>query len=96
MSDNNNLDVEYMANLARISLSNEEKELFQSQMGSILEYINLLDELDTEGVEPMPHAVRVENVFRDDVPVPSMERADFLKNAPAQISNLINVPKIIE
>jgi len=97
MTDQNeSMDVRYVANLARLNLTEAEADQFQGQLVQILDYVKQLDELDVEGVEPMAHAIRVENVYREDVVVPSMDHDDFIANAPAAINNLVRVPNIIE
>ncbi len=89
-------DVEYVAKLARIELAEEEKHVLTSQLNSILDHIEKLNELDTEGVEPTFHALDVRNVFRDDEDCPSLPTEEVMKNAPARDGDLFKVPKIIE
>ena len=89
-------DVEYVAKLARIELSEEEKDTLTSQLSSILDHIQKLNELDTEGVEPTFHVLDVTNVFREDVVRPSLPTEEVLKNAPARDGDFFKVPKIIE
>src|SRR5690606_40722324 len=67
-------DVERVARLARLALTEEEKALFQEQLGAILEHVRALQEVDTEGVEPTPYAVQLTNVLRPDRARPSMPR----------------------
>ncbi len=90
------MDVEYIAHLARIRLTDEEKERFAGQLGQILAYVEELGELDVEGVEPTAHAVPVHNVFREDVARPGLDRDTVLGNAPATRSDQFLVPRIIE
>ena len=66
-----------------------------SQMGDILGYVDLLSELDTENIEPMAHALDVANVFRDDVPHPSLDRAAALANAPRHDGECYMVPAVL-
>ncbi|MGH7366055.1 MAG: Asp-tRNA(Asn)/Glu-tRNA(Gln) amidotransferase subunit GatC [Candidatus Rokuibacteriota bacterium] len=89
-------DVEHVARLARLELSAAEKERMSRELDGILTYIDKLRALDTTGVEPTSHAVPVTNVMRDDVPRPSLPRADTLANAPDRQGELFRVPKIIE
>ena len=97
MSENNNqIDVAYVANLARIYLTDEEKTQFQGQLENILGYVHLLDELDLDGIEPTAHATPRFNVTRPDVLGQSLNRDDVLANAPKVLNNEIVVPKIIE
>ncbi len=90
------MDVEYVAHLARLKLTEDEIKTFQGQLDQILEQVNALAELDVDGVEPMAHAMPVQNVFRKDEVRPSMERDKALKNAPAEHQKQFLVPKIIE
>ena len=75
-------DVEKVALLARLEFSDEELEKMTAQLGEIVTYIDLLQQLNTEGVEPLAHGVEVLNVFADDVVEPSLSRDDALSNAP--------------
>lgn len=89
-------EIEHIALLARLSLSDEEKEMFGSQLSSILEYMEKLNELDTTAVQPTSHVLSLHNVMREDLPRPSISRNDALSNAPAHTENFYRVPKIIE
>lgn len=88
-------DVKYIADLAKLKFSDEELDKFTSQFNGILQYIETLNEVDTENVEPMSHPLDKENVFREDVPVPGSTTEDALKNAPATDGTFFIVPKII-
>lgn len=88
-------DVEHVAMLARIELTEEEKERFTKDFNDILGFVNKLNELDTENVPPTAHVLDLQNVFREDVVAPSLEREKALKNAPEQKDGLFSVPKII-
>ena len=90
------IDVKYVAHLARISLSPEEEKKLGAQLGNILGYIEKLRELDISGVEPTAHAVPLVNVARVDEVRPSLPHAEALRNAPRQASGLFIVPKIVE
>ncbi len=89
-------DVEYVARLARLDLSAEDKVLFAGQMGAILGYVEKLKELSTEGVLPTSHAVPMENAFRDDVACSSIGVEKALANAPDRVESFYRVPKVIE
>lgn len=89
-------EVRKVAALARLELSPDEVSAFAGQLGGILDYIRQLDEVSTEGVEPMAHAIEVRDVFRDDTPVPSLSRQDALANAPKQDSRYFVVPAILD
>ena len=90
------LDVRYVAHLARLSLSPEEEKKLGSQLGNILGYIEKLKEADVSGVEPTAHAFPLVNVMRPDAVRSSMPNEDALRNAPAQANGLFIVPKIVE
>jgi aspartyl-tRNA(Asn)/glutamyl-tRNA(Gln) amidotransferase subunit C len=89
-------EIEHIALLARLSLSDEEKEMFGSQLSSILEYMEKLNELDTTAVQPTSHVLSLHNIMREDFPRPSIPRNDALSNAPAHTEKFYRVPKIIE
>jgi aspartyl-tRNA(Asn)/glutamyl-tRNA(Gln) amidotransferase subunit C len=89
-------DVEYVARLARLELSEEEKCLFAGQMGAILGYVEKLKELNTDGILPTSHAVPMENAFREDVACPSIGIEKALANAPDRAESFYRVPKVIE
>ena len=88
-------DVEHIAELARLKFKDEELENFTSQLNEILEYMEKLNELDTENVEPLSHPVESQNVFREDGIKPSVSREDALKNAPQKDDEFFKVPKVI-
>jgi len=90
------LDVKYVAHLARLQLSSDEEKKLGAQLGHILGYIEKLNELDVTGVEPTAHAVPMVNVTRPDEVRPSLSHEDALRNAPAQANGLFMVPKIVE
>ncbi len=90
------ISIDHIARLARLSLSDEEKELFGGQLDSILSYMDKLNELDTKDIGPTSHVLDIHNVTRDDVPVPSLDRDDALFNAPDKSEKFYRVPKIIE
>ena len=90
------LDVKYVAHLARLQLSADEEKKLSAQLGHILGYIEKLNELDVTGVEPTAHAVPMVNVTRPDEIRPSLPHEDALRNAPARANGLFIVPKIVE
>jgi len=90
------IDVKYVANLARLALTPEEEKQMGNQLGSILGYIEKLRELDVSGVEPTAHAVPMVNVTRVDEIRPSLAQADALRNAPRSANGLFIVPKVVE
>ncbi len=85
-----------VALLARLRLSDQELDLMTEQLTAILGYVERLGEVDTEGVEPMAHAVERTNVFREDVETPMLSREAALKNAPKTDGQYFLVPQIIE
>ena len=87
--------VEYIANLARISLAEDEKNEFIEQLGRIIEYVEKLNELDTSHVEPMAHATGQKSVFRDDIRGESLSADEALQNAPAREADFFKVPKVV-
>lgn len=89
-------DVEHVAKLARLTLTEEEKAAFTSQLNAILNYANKLDELDTEHVEPTSHVLPITNVLRDDVNRPSIPLEKVLLNAPDEEGGQIKVPAVLE
>lgn len=88
-------DVEHIAELARLKFKDEELESFTDQLNEILAYMEQLNELDTENVEPLLHPVEDSNVFREDEMKPSIEREDALRNAPQRDDEFFKVPKVI-
>ena len=88
--------IEYVGILAKLALSGEEKEQAKRDMDRMLDYIDKLNELDTEGVEPMSHIFPVENVFREDVVTNGDERERLLSNAPEEKDGMFVVPKTFE
>jgi aspartyl-tRNA(Asn)/glutamyl-tRNA(Gln) amidotransferase subunit C len=90
------IDVKYVAHLARLALTPDEEKKLANQLGNILGYIEKLNELDVAGVEPTAHAVPMVNVTRPDEIRPSLPHNDALRNAPAKANGLFIVPKIVE
>ena len=90
------IDVKYVAHLARLALTPDEEHKIGAQLGQVLGYIEKLKEVDVNGVEPTAHAFPLVNVTRPDEVRPSMSQAEALRNAPAQANGLFIVPKIVE
>lgn len=88
--------IEYVGILAKLDLSDEEKENAKKDMGSMLDYIDKLNELDTTGVEPMSHVFPVNNVFREDKVTNGDDRENILKNAPESKNGSFVVPKTVD
>lgn len=87
--------IDYVGILAKLALSDEEKEQAKLDMGKLLDYIDKLGELDTTGIEPMSHVFPVQNVFREDVVTNGDESEKTLKNAPGEKDNMFVVPMTV-
>jgi aspartyl-tRNA(Asn)/glutamyl-tRNA(Gln) amidotransferase subunit C len=90
------IDVNYVAHLARLSLSPEEAQKYGAQLGQVLGYIEKLKEVDVTGIEPTAHAFPLINVTRPDELRPSLDHEEAMRNAPAKANGLFIVPKIVE
>lgn len=88
--------VQYVAALAKLKVSEEEKQKVAKDLDNILDYIETMNELDTEGVEPMSHVLPVKNVFREDVVINENNRDELIKNAPKKKDGCFAVPKTVE
>ena len=88
--------IEYVGILAKLELDKEEKEQAKKDMESMLDYIDKLNELDTEDVVPMSHTFSVHNVFREDIVTNGDDRENMLINAPEQKDGAYQVPKTVE
>ncbi len=88
--------IEYVGILAKLMLSDEEKEQAKKDMGSMLDYIDKLGELDTTGVEPMSHVFPVNNVFREDVVTNGDDRDNIIANAPEEKNGSFVAPKTFD
>jgi aspartyl-tRNA(Asn)/glutamyl-tRNA(Gln) amidotransferase subunit C len=88
-------DVEKVALLSRLRLSESELDTMTAQLAQIVQYVDHLSEVDTEGVAPMAHAIEVQNVFRGDQVTPSLPRDDALANAPHRIEEGYLVPAVL-
>jgi aspartyl-tRNA(Asn)/glutamyl-tRNA(Gln) amidotransferase subunit C len=89
-------EVEHIAQLARLALTDEEKSLYAQQLAKVIEYFDELKSVDTTGIEPMSHTVPMSNVLREDEVVPSPGCEVMLANAPEREGNLFKVPKIVD
>ncbi len=87
--------VEHVAWLARLELTEDEKEAFTKQLNEILDYFKKIDEIDTSNIEPTFHVLDLVNVLRDDKVEPSLSKEDALKNAPQKEDSFIKAPKIL-
>lgn len=89
-------DVEHVAKLARLELSDDEKEKLTEQLNAILQYAEKLEELDTDHVEPTSHVMPMTNVMREDEPRPSWPIEEVLKNAPDEEDGQFKVPAVLD
>lgn len=96
MSHTEDFDIEYVAQLARIELSEEEKKVFGSQLGEVLAFFGKLKEVNVEGIEPTAHAHPIFNVWAEDQPGKTFTPAEALRNAPSQRDDQVVVPRIVE
>ncbi len=96
MSKAGDLDVAYVAQLARLQLTAEETALFQKQLGHVLKYADKLKEVDVSQVEVAAHAIPIFNVFREDEPRDWFNSDEALSNAPRKANDLFIVPKVVE
>lgn len=87
-------DVEHVAKLARLELTEEEKEKFTRQLGDILKYVEQMNEVDTTGVKPMAHAFDIVNVMREDKVFYEQTKEQLMANAPDEENGFFKVPKI--
>ena len=90
------MNVRYVANLARIDLSDQECDTFQGQLDAILGYIEKLTDVDVEGIEQTAHATPVFDRLREDASRPGLTQDDFLRNAPESALGQIRVPKVVD
>jgi aspartyl-tRNA(Asn)/glutamyl-tRNA(Gln) amidotransferase subunit C len=96
MAKANEIDVGYVAKLARMNLSDEETRLFQKQLADVLKYAEKLREVDVRDVEPAAHAIPVFNIFREDEPRDWFTAEQALSNAPKKANDLFIVTKVVE
>lgn len=88
--------VEHVAHLARLNLTEEEKDSMTKDMAAIIGFADQINALDIADVKPTDHVIPINNVFRDDVIAPSMDREKLLSNAPNQEDGCFSVPKVVE
>jgi aspartyl-tRNA(Asn)/glutamyl-tRNA(Gln) amidotransferase subunit C len=91
----NHMDVRYVANLARLELSDAEVAVFQPQLEAILGHVAELAELNVDGIEPTAYPMPVFGRMRDDIPLPSLPPEALLQNAPDQAQGQVRVPKVV-
>ena len=96
MAEASDLDVAYVAKLARLNLTDAETKLFQKQLGDVLKYVQKLSEVDVSQVEAAAHAIPIFNVFREDEPRDWFTAEEALSNAPRKAGNLFIVTKVVE
>lgn len=89
-------EVQWVAHLARLQLSPAELETMTRQLSAIVDYVDQLKQLDTEGVEPMAHALAIHNIFRSDADAPSLSTDDALANAPQRRGDFYSVPAVLD
>ena len=87
-------EVKHVAKLARLELTDSEVEKYSKQLGDILKYVEQMNEVDTTGIEPMPHPIPIYNVMRDDVVSYEQTKEELMKNAPYEEDGFFRVPKI--
>jgi aspartyl-tRNA(Asn)/glutamyl-tRNA(Gln) amidotransferase subunit C len=96
MAGTSDLDVAYVARLARINLTEAEAKIFQRQLDDVLNYVEKLRQLDVTGIDAATHALPVFNLFREDAPRDWFTAGQALSNAPRQANGLFIVPKVVE
>jgi aspartyl-tRNA(Asn)/glutamyl-tRNA(Gln) amidotransferase subunit C len=87
-------EVRKVADLARLELSEADVEIMARQLSAIVEYVNHLQQVNTDNIEPLAHALELHDVFRDDTPAPSLSEDEALANAPARKGNYYSVPAV--
>ena len=95
-TDRMQIDLQHVVKLARIELSLEEEQRIGPQLSEIIQYVEKLNELDVDEIEPTAHVVQLTNVLREDKPQPSLSQDDAMRNAPKYANGLFVVPKIVE
>ena len=88
-------DLEKIAQLARLNLKESEKEKYLEQVNQILQYVEKLNEVDTNGVKPLSHSMDLVNVMREDINKKSLSQEEALRNAPSKNENYFKVPKVV-
>jgi aspartyl-tRNA(Asn)/glutamyl-tRNA(Gln) amidotransferase subunit C len=89
-------EVQWVAHLARLQLTEAELETMTRQLSAIVDYVDQLKQVNTDGIEPMAHALAINNVFREDEPAPSLPVADALANAPGRRGDFYSVPAVLD
>jgi len=89
-------EIEHVANLARLELTQEEKEKMTKELAAIIDFADKLSEVNTDGIQPTAHILDIKNVFRKDEVKPSYDVEDIIRNAPESADNCIKVPKVVE
>jgi aspartyl-tRNA(Asn)/glutamyl-tRNA(Gln) amidotransferase subunit C len=89
-------EVEWVAHLARLQLTEVELETMTRQLRAVVDYVDQLKQVNTEGVEPMAHALAIHNVFREDEAAPSLPVVDALANAPQRRGDFYSVPAVLD
>jgi aspartyl-tRNA(Asn)/glutamyl-tRNA(Gln) amidotransferase subunit C len=89
-------EARWVAHLARLELTAAELDLMARQLTSIIDYVNLLQQVDTQNVEPLAHPLPIQNVFREDEPAPSLPVAAALANAPDRQGDFYGVPAVLD
>ncbi len=89
-------EVKHIATLARLKLTKEETEMFGGQLNDILNYMEKLNELETDNIAPTAHVIPLKNIFREDIKIPSLDKEETLSNAPDRNTDFYRVPKIID
>ena len=87
-------DVEHVAKLARLELTEDEKEMYTKQLSDVLKHVDAMNEVDTSDVKPMAHAIDFVNVMREDVPNQEISKEALMSNAPDEENGFFKVPKI--
>lgn len=88
--------IEYLEELSRLELNNDEKKIIKKDLGDILDYVDTLNEIDTENIEGVSHPFTFTNAFREDEVINTDNREDILKNAPDKKDGAFKVPKTVE
>ncbi len=96
MANSSDLNIDYVANLARLALTPEEKEKFSQQLGNVLHHIAQLTKVDVTGIEPTTYPYPVHNIWAEDIACPGLNAEQALRNAPTQRKSMISVPKVVE
>lgn len=90
------INIDQVANLARLNLTEEEKKLYGEQLSNILDHAEELQKLNTDNVKPTSHAIPMKNVLREDKAIPCKNTRDIMANAPEEQDHMFKVPRIIE